>query len=137
MHNFFNCFGLRKLPPLPPGEYFLKLYNQSSPLKSGPIFNIILQIEIHKFRIVQYLDYNYIFCLSSVGTLPGEGSFAMHAILANHYLFGASYPRGGASEIAFHIIPVIEKPGGKVLVRATVSKILVDGISGKVKGKVQ
>lgn len=69
--------------------------------------------------------------------MPGEGSFAMHAILANHYLFGASYPRGGASEIAFHIIPVIEKPGGKVLVRATVSKILVDEISGKVKGKAQ
>ena len=69
--------------------------------------------------------------------MPGEGSFAMHAILANHYLFGASYPRGGASEIAFHIIPVIEKAGGKVLVRATVSKILVDENSGKVKGKAQ
>jgi len=58
----------------------------------------------------------------------------MHAVLANHYLFGASYPRGGASEIAFHIIPVIEKAGGKVLVRANVSKILVDESSGKVKG---
>lgn len=59
----------------------------------------------------------------------------MHAILANHYLFGASYPRGGASEIAFHIIPVIEKAGGKVLVRAMVSKILVDENSGRVRGK--
>ena len=59
----------------------------------------------------------------------------MHSILANHYLYGASYPRGGASEIAFHIIPVIEKVGGKVLVRANVSKILVDESSGKVKGK--
>ena len=71
-----------------------------------------------------------------VGTLPTEGSFAMHAILANHYLFGASYPRGGASEIAFHIIPVIEKAGGKVLVRAKVSKILVDENSGRVKGRL-
>lgn len=59
----------------------------------------------------------------------------MHSILANHYLYGASYPRGGASEIAFHIIPVIEKVGGKVLVRANVSKILVDEGSGKVQGK--
>ena len=65
-----------------------------------------------------------------------EGSFAMHAILANHYLFGASYPRGGASEIAFHIVPVIEKAGGKVLVRAKVSKILVDEDSGRVKGRL-
>lgn len=69
------------------------------------------------------------------GTLPGEGSFSMHSLLANHYLYGASYPRGGASEIAFHIIPVIEKVGGKVLVRANVSKILVDEGSGKVQGK--
>jgi len=76
------------------------------------------------------LAYNF----GDYGTMPGEGSFAMHAILANHYLFGASYPRGGASEIAFHIIPVIEKAGGKVLVRAPVSKILVDENSGKVKG---
>ena len=59
----------------------------------------------------------------------------MHSLLANHYLYGASYPRGGASEIAFHIIPVIEKVGGKVLVRANVSKILVDEGSGKVQGK--
>lgn len=60
----------------------------------------------------------------------------MHAILANHYLFGAFYPRGGASEIAFHIIPVIEKAGGKVLVRARVSKILVEEASGKVQGRM-
>lgn len=59
----------------------------------------------------------------------------MHSLIANHYLYGASYPRGGASEIAFHIIPVIEKVGGKVLVRANVSKILVDESSGKVQGK--
>lgn len=76
------------------------------------------------------LAYNF----GDYGTLPGEGSFAMHAILANHYLFGAFYPRGGASEIAFHIIPVIEKAGGKVLVRARVSKILVEESSGKVQG---
>ena len=29
---------------------------------------------------------------------------------------------GGASEIAFHIIPVIEAAGGKVLVRAEVNQ---------------
>ena len=57
----------------------------------------------------------------------------MHANLINHYIYGASYPRGGASEIAFHIIPVIEKAGGKVLVRAPVSDILFDD-KGKAKG---
>ena len=34
---------------------------------------------------------------------------------------GASYPIGGASEIAYSIIPVIESTGGRVLVRANVT----------------
>lgn len=67
------------------------------------------------------------------GTVPGEASFAMHAILLNHYWFSSSYPRGGASEIAFHMIPVIEKAGGAVLVRAQVSNILVND-KGRVHG---
>lgn len=61
------------------------------------------------------------------GSLPKNASFAMHAALMSHYIYGASYPRGGASEIPFHLIPVIEKSGGKVLVRAPVSKIICDG----------
>lgn len=67
------------------------------------------------------------------GVPPTDSSFAMHAMLINHYMYGASYPRGGASEIAFHIIPVIEKSGGRVLVRAPVSEILIDD-SGKAVG---
>ena len=73
----------------------------------------------------------------STGTIPKEGCFAIHALLGNHYFHGASYPRGGSSEIALHIIPVIEKPGGKVLVRATVKQILIDEESGKVAGTIK
>lgn len=58
----------------------------------------------------------------------------MQAILLQHYVHGGYYPIGGASEIAFNIIPVIEKNGGKVLVRAKVTEILVDG-NDKVQGK--
>ncbi len=50
----------------------------------------------------------------------------MHAMLTNHYTYGAYYPRGGSSEIAFHMIPVIEKSGGRVLFRARVTEILTD-----------
>lgn len=60
----------------------------------------------------------------AAGAIPSKASFAMHAALINHYMYGASYPKGGASEIAHSIIPVIEKAGGKVLVRAMVSEIL-------------
>jgi all-trans-retinol 13,14-reductase len=74
-------------------------------------------------------------CVTSVsGTLPKQGSFAMHAALINHYLYGASYPRGGASEIAFHMIPIIERSGGRVLVRAPVTKILTNA-KGKAIGE--
>ncbi|XP_072028858.1 all-trans-retinol 13,14-reductase-like [Amphiura filiformis] len=67
------------------------------------------------------------------GTMPDETSFCMHALLINHYVHGAYYPRGGASEIAFHIIPTIERSGGRVLVRAPVKEILLDS-EGKACG---
>jgi len=61
------------------------------------------------------------------GPLPSEGSFFMHASVVNHYLNGGWYPRGGCNVFANKIIPVIEKSGGRVLVRKAVNKILVNG----------
>ncbi len=63
--------------------------------------------------------YNY-------GLPPGQSSFAMHAIVAQHYLEGASYPVGGASRVAAAIAPVIAGAGGKILVHAEVTQILVE-----------
>ncbi|XP_078690804.1 all-trans-retinol 13,14-reductase-like [Branchiostoma floridae x Branchiostoma belcheri] len=61
------------------------------------------------------------------GTPPKDAPFTMHATLISHYYYnGGYYPIGGASEIAFHMIPVIEKAGGAVLVRAPVTQILID-----------
>ncbi len=59
------------------------------------------------------------------GLPPGQSSFGMHSVVATHYLGGASFPVGGASQIARHILPVIEASGGKVLVRAEVDKIVL------------
>lgn len=56
--------------------------------------------------------------------MPKDASFSMHSLLITHYLNGAWYPKGGASEIAYHMIPIIEKAGGAVLVRAPVNRIL-------------
>ncbi len=39
---------------------------------------------------------------------------------------GAFYPKGGSSEIAYNTIPVIERSGGRVLVRANVVEILME-----------
>jgi all-trans-retinol 13,14-reductase len=49
----------------------------------------------------------------------------MHASVVNHYLNGGFYPRGGACMIAKNIVPVIERTGGRVLVRAGVEDIIM------------
>ncbi|XP_024999764.1 all-trans-retinol 13,14-reductase-like [Gallus gallus] len=59
------------------------------------------------------------------GTAPRDSSFLLNALMVHHYQRGAWYPRGGASEIAFHTVPLIERAGGAVLVRAAVTRILV------------
>lgn len=66
----------------------------------------------------------YIF--GTYGNPPKEASFSMHSLLMSHYLPGAWYPKGGASQIAYNMIPIIEKAGGAVLVRASVNRILLN-----------
>ncbi|CAG0899454.1 unnamed protein product [Darwinula stevensoni] len=78
--------------------------------------------------------FTYIF--GDFGALPSEASFTLLALLHQHFYRGSYYPRGGASEVAFHIIPVIEKSGGKVLVRANVKEILLDESASRAIGVV-
>ncbi|NWQ99919.1 RETST reductase, partial [Paradoxornis webbianus] len=59
------------------------------------------------------------------GTAPRDSSFLVSALMVHHYQRGAWYPRGGSSEVAFHAVPVIERAGGAVLVRAPVTRVLV------------
>ncbi|NXP42513.1 RETST reductase, partial [Leiothrix lutea] len=59
------------------------------------------------------------------GTPPKDSSFLVSALMVHHYQRGAWYPRGGSSEVAFHAVPVIERAGGAVLVRAPVTRVLV------------
>uniref|UniRef100_A0A8C5HFC7 All-trans-retinol 13,14-reductase n=1 Tax=Gouania willdenowi TaxID=441366 RepID=A0A8C5HFC7_GOUWI len=66
--------------------------------------------------------FTYIF--GTYGNMPKDSSFSMHSLLVGHYLNGAWYPKGGASEIAYHMIPIVEQAGGAVLVRAHVNRIL-------------
>jgi len=79
-------------------------------------------------------DLQTLFCYNwgNYATIPSESAFSMQALLMNHFMRGSFYPVGGASEIAYNIVPVIEKSGGKVLVRAEVEEILVKG--GKAVG---
>ncbi|KAM9716404.1 inactive all-trans-retinol 13,14-reductase [Menidia menidia] len=71
-------------------------------------------------------DLQVIFSYLFYGVPPNDSSVLINALLIHHYKRGAYYPKGGASEIAFHIIRTIQKSGGNCLVRAPVSQILVN-----------
>jgi all-trans-retinol 13,14-reductase len=60
------------------------------------------------------------------GLPPAESSFAMHAIIAEHYFEGASFPVGGAPSIAAGMVPIIESAGGQIASSAEVREILLD-----------
>ncbi len=59
------------------------------------------------------------------GLPPERSSFAMHAMVARHYLDGGNYPVGGSRMIAEYATDLIEKLDGKVVVSAGVDEILV------------
>ncbi|XP_013887868.1 putative all-trans-retinol 13,14-reductase [Austrofundulus limnaeus] len=71
-------------------------------------------------------DLQILFSYLFYGVPPKESSLLINALLIHHYKRGAYYPKGGASEIAFHIIRTIQRHGGNCLVRAPVSQILVN-----------
>jgi all-trans-retinol 13,14-reductase len=66
----------------------------------------------------QYGDY---------GLPPSQSSFAMHAVLVKHYLYGGCYPVGGASVIAPKIANVIAAKGGAVYTNAEVKEVVLEG----------
>ncbi|MCB9185732.1 MAG: NAD(P)/FAD-dependent oxidoreductase [Flavobacteriales bacterium] len=66
------------------------------------------------------------------GLPPGESSFAIQSVVNKHYWKGGAFPVGGCQRIAETIIPVIEKAGGAVAVRAGVDKVIVE--NGKAVG---
>ncbi len=59
------------------------------------------------------------------GLPPQKSSFAIHAMIAEHYLNGGNYPVGGAAAIYKSVVNVIKKQGGDVVIKANVKEILV------------
>jgi all-trans-retinol 13,14-reductase len=66
------------------------------------------------------------------GGSPKRGSFAMHAAVMRHFLAGSRYPVGGAGAFAKALVPVIERAGGEVRLKARVERLLVE--DGRVAG---
>ncbi len=66
------------------------------------------------------------------GATPSMSSFAMHALMVQHFLNGAYYPVGGASSIALGLLATVAEGGGWTAVRRSVDEIVVR--RGKVTG---
>jgi len=67
------------------------------------------------------------YCFGDYGTAPSQTAFLMHAFLVNHFVrTGGFYPEGGASEIAYRMIPTIEAAGGAVFAGVRVKEILTE-----------
>jgi all-trans-retinol 13,14-reductase len=60
------------------------------------------------------------------GLPPAQSAFALHAMLASHYMAGAYYPVGGAGAIGAAVKQTIESAGGQVLLNHSVEEILVE-----------
>lgn len=63
---------------------------------------------------------------------PSRVPVIMHAVLMDHYLKGAYYPKGGGQVLAAHLVDVVRAHGGEVRTRAGVKRILID--DGRVSG---
>ena len=60
------------------------------------------------------------------GIPPSNVSCMLHAGLANHYLKGAYYPRGGGQVISDRLSEEFEAAGGSIVLRCGIERILVE-----------
>ena len=115
----------------------LRALEQMLPTPLSSILKLLTRTSSNIFRLTtkEYLDRNFqnpqlkSLLVSQWGDYalpPSQSSFGTHATIVNHYLNGGWYPVGGASEIAKHILPVIEKAGGKAIARREVTEILIE-----------
>lgn len=124
--NTFILHGVLKLVPLwlvniAVRSGILKLFTN---LYSVPFTTLTLDV-VKGLTDNEDLQVVFMYGWGDYGTLPSKSYFAMQALLCDHFMKdGSHYPKGGASEIPFNIIPVIEKAGGRVFVRVNVEKIL-------------
>jgi all-trans-retinol 13,14-reductase len=58
---------------------------------------------------------------------PSRASAAAHALLTNHYLRGAYFPRGGGRSLVDALVRFIEAHGGEIRLRSRVQRILLEG----------
>ena len=61
------------------------------------------------------------------GSTPARSSFAMHALMVAHFLWGAYYPVGSAASIAREMLRTVADAGGWTAIRTEVDEVIVRG----------
>lgn len=72
-----------------------------------------------KFKTVLTAQWGY------YGVPPERSSFAIHALVARHFVHGAYYPEGGSQKIAEELLQTVVDSGGWTRIRADVDEILI------------
>jgi len=79
------------------------------------------------------LQYVLTYCWADLGTPPARSSFwIMSGLLYHFWSNGGFYPVGGPVKLAQHAVPIIQRNGGGVFVRAPVERIMIE--NGKAVG---
>lgn len=60
------------------------------------------------------------------GVTPDRSSFAIHALVARHFLHGGFYPVGGSASIAEGLLATVAAGGGFTRINASVEEILIE-----------
>ena len=85
---------------------------------------ILDELGIHgKLRTLLTVHWGY------YGTNPDESSFAMHALVLNHYYWGAFYPKGGSKRFCETFMENVIENGGHVICQAKVKELIYHGNS--------
>ena len=114
-------FGEKSMPPFLSwfvGHFLRKKFNKLSDKTTYEALKTLTQNE----ELISVLCAQ----CGNYGLTPKKSSFAIQALIAEHYLNGGSYPVGGAKEIYEHIGSSIVKNGGEIIVNADVKEILIE-----------
>ena len=116
--SFFAEKAMPAIPALLAGPWMRRGFLQHADRTLGEVIDGLTRDPILKAVLAaQFGDH---------GLPPAQASFAIHAMIVNHYIGGAAYPVGGSARIAETIAPVIEETGGAIIIGAEVDSVLVE-----------
>ncbi|MCB1144127.1 MAG: NAD(P)/FAD-dependent oxidoreductase [Leptospiraceae bacterium] len=121
----FNLVGKMLPSPL---AFFLNLWNQMYENLALTTTGDYLNANLHDQKLKAILTGQW----GDYGLTPESSSFLIHSIIATHYLQGAVFPDGGAGKIAESIEPAITENGGKIILSAEVTDLILE--NGKLQG---